>query len=188
MKQFVDKSINNLNFLSYKFARLHFLLSDEDAIILFKQAVMPHFDYCSFLVESCTVDRVAKLQVIQNRMLRCIRRVTVGEESSLDLHDLCEIPFLASRRKELLMSLIYSKAKKGPPPPPHIHRRGIRNDHKLNFRLPFPHTACLKRCPAYRGVELWNSLPHDIQRAEKKITFKSKTKKWFGNDMKGKEF
>ena len=116
MKQFVSKMVNNTNFLLYKFARLRFLLSDEDATILFKQAVMPHFDYCSFLVDSCTEDHIKKLQVTQNRMLRCIRRVRVWEESTVDLHDLCEVPMLFARRKELLMSLVYSKTKKAPPP------------------------------------------------------------------------
>ena len=183
MTPFLNKTVGNTNFLSFKFGKLRYLIGMEDAKTLFKQAIVPHFDNCSFITDCSTETNVKKLQVIQNRMLRCIQNVRVWEESITDLHELCEIPLLAPRRKELLMSLIYSKSRKDPP----INtRRRTRNDNKMNYSLPFPRTQKFKRSPLYRGLSTWNKLPFEIQSTESKLLFKRKIKKLFGTYMKGK--
>ena len=176
MKRFTKKKLNNTNFISRKFGRIRFLLPDEDAITLFKYSVMPHFDYCSFLIDSCTVAEIQKLQVVQNRMLRCICRVRVWEESVETLHAMCKVPLLGSRRKELTMSLMYNKVRKDPPPPT---RMRTRNDVKMNLPLPFPKAAKMKKGPQYRGIKLWNALPLHVQAAQSKALFKEKTKVGF---------
>ena len=183
-KKFAEIMVKKAHFLAFKFARLRYLLSEDTAITLFKQAIMPHFDYCSYLVDASTQDYADRLQIIQNRMLRCIRKVRVWEDSILDLHELCEIPMLAPRRKELLMSLMYSKTKKSPPINGGLRR--TRNDQKTTYRIPHPYTNNFRKSPLYRSLILWNKLPEDIQNAGSKELFKTKTKRWFGTLMTGK--
>ena len=95
-----------------------------------------------------------------------------------------EIPMLHPRRKELLMSLFYSKIKKNPPNRTRMRTRG---DHKKNLHLPFPHMSKFKKSPEYRGIQLWNNLLLKIQSATSKENFKKKTKVWYDTDMTGKK-
>ena len=182
MKNHASKCLKETNFLSFKFSNLRDNMNTDIAILVFKQAVMPKFDYCSFLIEACTDSLKSDIQKVQNRFLRTILRVKVWHESVANLHKLCEVPTQAQRRKELLTSLMYRKARNLP--------RGVkpprtRNDHKNNFKLKRPKYSFYKKGPAYTGGKLWNALPSHIQEAESKYQFKLKVKNWFGTNLKG---
>ena len=80
-----------------------------------KWSILPHcvarpiLDYVSVLVSSSTQRKISKLQPLQNRAIRIIRKLT-GYISTLDmekLHEELNLKWLGERRKKLMLSLMY---------------------------------------------------------------------------------
>ena len=168
--------------LTIKFRVLRDNMNTEIAILVFKQAVMPKFDYCSFLLKACTEKLKGDIQKVQNRFLRTILKVKVWDESVINLHKLCEAPTQSQRRKELLTTLMYRKSKQIPQ---RQRPARTRNEHKNNFKLKRPKYSFYKKGPAFTGGKLWNALPLALQQAESKFIFKKKIKNWYGTNLKG---
>ena len=182
-KQHSKKSLNAVNLLNFKLWYIRHMLPMHAAISLYKQTILPHFDYCSFLIDGSTVILRKRIQAAQNRILRCVLKVKKGQESTQNIHKLCEAPMQDKRRKELLVSMMYRKHRKNPPKQT---RSRTRNDCKSNFEVPKPKLTLRKKSPLYRGKMLWNKLPSEVQLAETKESFKARTKVWFETNMKGK--
>ena len=116
MAPHANASLQSTNFLGFKLGMIRHMIPTVTAIKIFKQTILPKFDYCSFLITSCTMALKRKIQRTQNRILRCALGVQVWDEHVQTLHDLCETPLQETRRNELITSLMYTIFKRSPPP------------------------------------------------------------------------
>ena len=72
-------------------------IDNNSAIAIYKQMVLPLFDYCSFLL-FCKTDR-EDLQVIQNNALRLYLGIEINDRISLlDIHNRVNLVSLERRR------------------------------------------------------------------------------------------
>ena len=132
------------------------------------------------LLDSANQTWQEKIGKIQNRSLRiCLKRRIRGN-SVLKLHQDCETPLPALRRKEMLISQFFNRSKKLPP----TKNPRTRNDFLPCFTLRRPKSEFYKRSPFYRGAMEWNKLPPHIQICDTRSSFKLQLKKFLGTDVK----
>ena len=98
-KQHSKKGLNRVNLLHFKLWFIRHMLPMHAVISLYKQTILPHFDYCSFLIDGSTKNLRKRIQAAQNRILRCVLKVKIGQESTQNIHKLCEAPMQNRRRK-----------------------------------------------------------------------------------------
>ena len=134
------------------------------------------------MIDTATKYWIKRIEALQNNLLRVCLKVRKEDETTDDLRLLCEIPLLATRRKELLTTLFFSLSKKLPPPSINIRTRG---DRKIKFPMRRPKNAGYRKTPYYRGVTLWNDTPLNMQASLCKQAFKTALKKKLGTNLKG---
>ena len=131
---------------------------------VYKAIVLPYFDYCSLVWESCSVYLQDKLQKMQNRAARVITGKPYDTRISDMLNELGWQPLAERRRSQKIIFMHKAKNKQFPESISsmfHINRNdnyNLRNNN-VNYALPKPKTDFMKKSISYSAVSLWNSLP-----------------------------
>lgn len=145
-------------------------MDQSTALLVYKQTILPYFDYCSFLVEGGNAPRIKKLQTLQNRALRvCIRKFGIEHRTDA-IHKECEMEKLADRRQTQLALMMYKRAAKNKLEPKEEGR--TRCDLKIKFDTYRARLMKHKRGPLARGIQLWDRIKPSIQMAPSAATFK----------------
>ena len=154
--------------------RIRKYMDELQASLVYKQMVVPYFDYANFTIDCTTDSLIGKLQKIQNRGLRVCKYSNMYERSSAtELHNYFDIKFLQHRRYTQLLMMMFKQSKtKGLIVP--VEGRRTRGDHKVKFKAsrPFNRFVNTDKSPWYRGVKAWNRLPAETQNIEKVAQFK----------------
>ena len=66
-----NKVNNSGNVKLYNLRNLRKYIDMDLCTLMYKQMMLPVFDYCDFILESCPVDSYNNLQTIQNHSLHC---------------------------------------------------------------------------------------------------------------------
>ena len=168
----MTKHLNNGYKMAYqkvfKLKKLRKQMSAATAMLVYKQTILPYFEYCDFLIDSCCKKELDKMEKLQYRALRIVHKIRNprGNEGT-------------KSKKEMS------------PTQPNVHvekkgkwlkqqNRATRNQNLQQFYLPKPRTEEAKKSPFYRGAKLWLKLPPNIRKMEGKEEFKLATKKHFG--------
>lgn len=137
--------------------------------------ILPVFEYCDFSVESGPPDPVKHLQTIQNHCLSCAMGIVDPRLiSRVALHVHCTCKWLARRRHDNLMGLIYkhSRVPDNLVVPVHV----LRSNTKMKFRLQRPKGQRYQNSPLYRGWLLWDKLLGEEQETVSYSMFINKLK------------
>ena len=147
---------------------------------IYNGLVMPYFDYCSPLWDTCGKWLQDKLQKYQNRAARVISGAGY-ETRSTDVLESLGWETLEKRRlrnKAVLMYKIFNDHS-APNLKQLFNKRNeaqtsynLRNN-QTDITLPNPKTEYLKRTLGYNGAKLWNSLPHPLKVAASISSFKN---------------
>ena len=87
----------------YMLGKLRYFVEKETALLIYKQAVLPYFDYGGFLLLSTNRGQTKDLQTLQNNALRiCLRYNLVDKVSEERLHREATIQSLDQRRRKQL--------------------------------------------------------------------------------------
>ena len=151
----VKKSVSNHLF---KLRKLRKFITQDCAIIIYKQTILPLLDYSGFLINSCNISDRNELQVLQNDALRTCFNVRRRDRMSIKLmHKNANLLSLDQRRKMQLLSLMF------------IHKtnhavqrrfdRATRAADRYTFYLERYKNVKYKNSPYYKSSELWDSLP-----------------------------
>ena len=142
-----------------------YFVDTNTALLIYKQAILPYFDYGGFLMVSCNKGQKKDLQVLQNNALRmCLRYKLVDRISERRLHIESKLQSLDQRREYQLLKLMYLHSKcvyniK-------VANRCTRGAEKVVFNIPTRCTTTYLNSPYYIGTQLWNDLSNITQRSE----------------------
>ena len=73
--EFVNAKFNKVNFRIIQLIRLRKDITEEIAVTIHKQMIIPLLDYADFLVESASKTKIEKLEKLQEKALICISNV-----------------------------------------------------------------------------------------------------------------
>ena len=149
---------------------------------IYKNLVLPYFDYCSPLWDTCGKLLILKdkLQRLQTRAARVILDAN-HDTHSVDLLNMLSCDTLKNRRSGAKSLLLYKilNDHTAPGPRDSFVRREIdqTNDHLRNtatdLTLPKPKREFLKKSFKYSSAVLWNQLSIEEKLAESLHSFKS---------------
>ena len=115
---------------------------------------------------------IKQLQTAQNKGLRTCLHVRPLDLSTNKLHRKCKIERLAPRRKRHLAALMYKVSQD--PRNRILQRNRTRSDKKVKLKVERPKREKYKKGPLYRGMLLWDQIPHDIQHCDSSHIFKTR--------------
>ena len=85
-------------------------ITEKCAVSIYKQAILPFFDYVGFMLISCNKSDREDLQIIQNDALRCGYNIRRRDRLSIaKMHAKSNLVSLEQRRRLQLLSLIYTQ-------------------------------------------------------------------------------
>ena len=102
----VKKSVLNKSFVLCK---LRSYITEKCSLLIYKQTILPRFDYVGFMLLACNKSDRHDLQVIQNDILRTCYNVKRRDRLSVsNMHNRAHLLSSDQRREIELLGLIYS--------------------------------------------------------------------------------
>ena len=148
----------------FMLGKLRYFIDRRAALCVYKQVILPYVDYAGFILIACRKGCKKDLQTLQNNALRiCLRYRMVDHVTIERLHEEANLQSLEQRRKFQLLKLLYDYSKdvrylK-------VTRDRTRAEAKIVFDIPDRCTTRFLNSPFYRGTQIWNALPENVQRA-----------------------
>ena len=138
-------------------------LDTFSALAIYKQMILPLFDYSGFLLLSCQKTDREDLQIIQNNVLRLCLNLRLNDRVSLvDIHHRANLIILEQRRCIQLLSLLFIHGEFHPnvfETPARVTRAAaIRK-----YRTEIYNNSKYKNSPYYKAAKLWDTLPRHIK-------------------------
>ena len=164
----VKKSVLNKLF---NLRKLRYYINEKSSLAIYKQTILPIFDYAGFMLISCNKSDRHDLQVIQNDALRTCYNVKRRDKLSIaSMHKRANLVGLEQRRSLQLLSLMY--LHKDDAQNLMIANRQTRAAARAQFYTERYNTCKYKNSPFYKGSEEWKLLPIDIATSDSIFQFK----------------
>ena len=161
-------------------SRICRFITVNTAARIYKTMIRPHLEYADLVVESGSKAFITKSTRLQERALRRIEHCTISEnrKTYVELEKQFNIENLYVRRESNLLSQMYGQSKNEINIVGETCDRILRSRKKVNMKYKLSSLTKLHNCPYYRGVNMWNSLPENIQKCTKKSEFKILVRQW----------
>ena len=178
----LDKNMSLLPLLSrlksvisrkmYSLVKIRDLITTKCALTIYKQTILPLFDYSGFIIISCNVSDRMDLQILQNNALRICFNVRLRDRVSIrHMHNRANILSLEQRRQIQLLCLMFI-FKNRHLDVRRIHNRRTRAAELYSFVRERYNCVKYKTSPYYKGSLLWDALPPDVKRSVTLLEFK----------------
>ena len=159
----------------YMLRKIRKYLTYHAALQIYKQLILPIFDYAGFLLVSCTKEKKHDLQVIQNDVLRLCGNKKREDMVLLDImHKNAKLVSLEQRRCVQILLLMYKLSKN--PDNRKIGLRNTRQQEKYIFKTDAKIGTKYANSPYYKGTNLWNKFSREEQQSEDIFMFKANIK------------
>ena len=132
----------------------------------------PHFIYCSYIYDACSIDLKRQLQVSQNKALKPVLKTHNRHPSDL-LHSETNIDWLGTARAgsccvETGPKALCDKVVQA------VLNRSLRSNAEIKINTLRPRTKFGEGNMLYHGVKYWDLLNEDIQHSKSLAIFKRK--------------
>ena len=164
--------------LSLLYKIRHFI-SQNTALSIFKSMIRPYMDYGDFIIDSAHSVRIDRLERLQNRIKRLIEYCHVKEnwENINVLMNTYNVEPLHIRRKRNILNIMYDQSLNADNISAGTCEINLRSSKKVKMKSAFTKLTKVMKSPLYRGLELWNQLPHELQNEPSKVRLKNVIKK-----------
>ena len=167
------RSVTNSLFHLRKFR--HYI-TEKSTIAIYKQTILPVFDYAGFILISCNKSDRHDLQILKNDALRTCFNVKRRDKLSVaSMHKKAKLLSLEQQRSLQLLSLMY--LHKNNVDNLRVFNRNTRAAQRDQFDVERYNNIKYRNSPFYKGVELWNLLPMDILTSDSIFQFKHNLKR-----------
>ena len=145
-------------------------LNTKLLLILYKALILPHFDYCDTVWDSCAKKFKTRLQTLQNRALRIVHKRD-RHTPVMELHRLSKLQFLQDRRTFHMGTFMYKATHNQLPmyitskftPAAQVHSHATRSASTRSLYIPPSNTNYGKNSISARGAVAWNDVPQNIR-------------------------
>ena len=176
--EFVDSKYNKVNVRILQLMRMRQFITTDTALTIYKQMIIPLFDYADFMVESASKIKITKLERLQEKALKCIENACQKKVDVDLLYGKYGVQPLRLRYREHIGCFMYRQSKKPGISDPFRPAINLRSNKKVKFKrdTKYRYQIYLKS-PRIRGVRVWDMLPATVQKATTKVKFKTLIKK-----------
>ena len=159
-------------------SKIRRFITEETAVRIYKVMIRPYLEYVDFAIDSSSKEKVDRIDRLQCKALRRIEHCNIPEEREpyVVLERKYKIEKLCIRRKRSLLRMMYMSSKDNDNIKEVEHDINLRSRSKVKLKDDFSSLTKLHNSPYFRGLKLWNALPHEVQKAENNQVFKSLVK------------
>ena len=138
-----------------------------------------HVDYLCILVESSTQRKIIKLQPVQNRAVRIVKKLNgyISTNEMENLHKELHLKMLCERRKMFMLMLMYKLSQDLDNIDKYRPEMLLRTGPKVKMKVPFTDKERVRRSPFYVGNRLWDKLDSGTQLSKSMFEFKNNLRK-----------
>ena len=181
MDLYVKNVYKKVNYKVYMFSKIRKYITTYAANMIYKQTILPYLDYASFLMDSAHQYSLSLLDKIHNRCMRIIeyKKNSSREKNIQNLMNTYRIQNIRLRRKVQLLSFMFTESKIFKNLKINRPDMVLRNSNKIKFEEKFTRKTTVLNSPLYRGYELWNRLPEDMQKVKTISKFKTSMKRLY---------
>ena len=141
----------------FKLRKICCIITTKCAIDIYKQTILPLFDYAGFMLYSINQSDKNDLQVLQNDALRTCYNVQRRDRLSVkNLHSQAKLLSLHQRRQIQLLTLMY--IHKQNVNPFRVNARHTRGADRYRFHTERCNNNKYRNSPYYRGSNMWDLL------------------------------
>ena len=176
--EFIENKYNKINVRILQLMRMRQYITTDTALTIYKQMIIPLFDYADFMVESASKVKISKLEKLQEKALKCIENSCRKKVNVDPLYEKYGIQQLCLRYREHISCFMYRQSKKpgvldATRPP-----INLRSNKKVKFKKHSKYRYMMYlKSPRVRCVRMWDMLPVKVQKATTKVKFKCLIKK-----------
>ena len=169
----VSKIIGSVTNKLRQFRRMRSFLNTRAALLVYKGTILPILEYGDIFLSAATAENRRRLQILQNRGLRCAPRKGI-ETSTTELHSEANLLRLKFRREQHLLNFMFDSAQNLK-----NHKTKLtsgvktRSANKVLLKIKKPRTEKFKKSMTYVGVKKWNSLPESFHHTHSKMAYKA---------------
>ena len=141
--------------------KLRYYITEKTSLSIYKQTILPIFDYAGFMLIACNKSDRNDLQVIQNDALRTCYNVKRRDRLSISkMHKTSNLLSLEQRRTFQLLGLMFCHKDS----PLNLRRpvRITRGAARDIFHVERFQNCKYKNSPFYKGANLWKRLPDGL--------------------------
>ena len=160
----------------FNLRKLRHYITEKSTIAIYKQTILPVFDYAGFILISCNKSDRHDLQILKNDALRTCFNVKRRDKLSVaSMHKKAKLLSLEQQRSLQLLSLMY--LHKNNVDNLRVFNRNTRAAQRDQFDVERYNNIKYRNSPFYKGVELWNLIPMDILTSDSIFQFKHNLKR-----------
>ena len=173
----LSKLKNVITHKIYSMVKIRDFITTKCALTIYKQTILPLFDYSGFITISCNVSDRLDLQTLQNNALRVCYNVKLRDRVAVKgMHDLSNLLSLEQRRQFQVLNLMFIY-KNRHNDVQRIYNRVTRGANVFSFIRERYNCTKYRSSPYYKGSVLWDGLPHEAKRCVALQEFKKCLKK-----------
>ena len=168
--EFLENKYNNINMRILQLMRMRQYITTDTALTIYKQMIIPLFDYADFMVESAPRPCIVKLEKLQEKALKCIENECQKKVDVDTLYGKYGVQHLCLRYREHICCFMYRQSKRWGILDSVRPEINLRSNKKVKFKREnkYRYTMYLKS-PRERGVKVWDMLPAAVQKSTTKI-------------------
>lgn len=165
---------------AYKFRTLLFVrqsMTNFCAMTFVRSMILPYIDYGCLLLSSCSRQAINRLQLLQNKMLRCALKVN-RYCNIREFHNKCSTLMIEDRIKYNQLKFIYVNIQSESSLfTPRVHSAlATRSVLEGELSVDTPNYALIRKSIIYDGILHWNKLDENIRNASSLASFKNQLK------------
>ena len=116
---FLKSTITKVNYKLYLFSKIRSLLTFAAAVLVYKQIILPFFDYLNILIDSGPKKYIDRLQVLQFRGIKIIYQyhidgIRIKNSDESHLHGELDLAYLKIRRNRHLLHMMFNLVQRRP--------------------------------------------------------------------------
>ena len=105
MNLYATHLYNRIQIKIFTLSQIRKFIDNNSANIIYKQTILPIFDYSRFLLDSSTQKAIDDLQKLQNKALRIVHRFRLNNVPGIEaLHNMSNLLSLRQRREKTIVT------------------------------------------------------------------------------------
>ena len=170
---FLKGKCNKINIRLYQLGKIRKYITNNIANLIYKQTIVPLFDYADFLIESGQNVLVERLDSLHSKALQIIDCKANRRAGDTQLEYIYKLHSPLTRRREHHCAIMYGLSRKQLNLDVRRPKIKLRSRNNVKFKSYVRNLVGLDKSPMLRGVRLWDQIPQSVQRALTKVKFKA---------------
>ena len=160
---FLKAKCKKLNVRLHQLGKMGKYITNNIANLIYKQTIIPLFDYADFLTESGQNVYIERLDNLHSKALHIIDCNTNVKAEDAQLEYLYGLSTPSVRTRDHHCAIMYRLSRTQQNLDPYRPMMTLRSRNNIRFRRFKRHLKGIDKSPMLRGIRLWDQIPQAIQ-------------------------